>query len=322
MKPLKIIFRRSLFLTVFLVYLSLILIPIQALSEKNPDISADNTQYFGQNFQTPIAFNTTLSQSASVNKIIYVELSTNPPIPKPDNQTQIHIIFMNKDLNSIQKHVDYKVSIMKGANQIFSIILSHSTDGLANFPYTFQEAGTYQITIEVDDVLFLPIPPETTTFPIVVEGLQNTNQTILASTKIYHISITSGSGTSQNCVLTYACFYPQLIKIIPESTVIWTNNDSIAHTVTSGNVSDVQTGNIFSSSMIPPGKTFSFTFYNKNNYSYFDQVHPWMTGQIIVENDTITLPKTTVPEFSLVLPIMLVSFFSLMVLYKIKLSMI
>lgn len=317
MKDLQIIFRYILLSTIILGTTYLGLIPIQASPEKIVNINEDDNRYFGQSAQTQLTFNTTPSQqNVDENKTIHVEVSTNPPIPNPRNQTQIQITFMNKETNSTQRHVDYKVSIMKANNQIFSILLSHSVDGLASFPYTFQEAGMYQIIIEVDDVLFLPIPPETTMFPIVVGGLQNTNQTVLVSSKVYNVTITIGSGLSQSCVSTHNCFDPQIINIIPGSTVTWTNNDSVAHTVTSGNTSDSQTGNIFSSSMIPAGKTFSFTFYDKNDYNYFCQVHPWMTGQIIVSNTGIS--NTSVPEFPLVLPIMLTSFFSLILLYKIK----
>jgi len=39
---------------------------------------------------------------------------------------------------------------------------------------------------------------------------------------------------------------------------------------------------LFDSSLFMSGTTFEVTFTEKGEYPYFDMVHPWITGKIIV----------------------------------------
>ncbi len=96
------------------------------------------------------------------------------------------------------------------------------------------------------------------------------------------VNIAVGDGASPSCSQAKNCFNPDVVNVAPGTTVEWQNNDKVSHTVTSGNPSDNQTGTIFDSSLIAAGKSFSFTFNNPGTYNYFCQVHPWMTGQVIV----------------------------------------
>ena len=98
------------------------------------------------------------------------------------------------------------------------------------------------------------------------------------------VSIVAGSGASLSatCVSTNNCFNPNPATIAPGTTIIWQNSDAVSHTVTSGKVTDANPGSLFDSGLVKPGSTFQFTFTNAGTYYYFDAVHPWMTGQIIV----------------------------------------
>ncbi len=96
------------------------------------------------------------------------------------------------------------------------------------------------------------------------------------------VNISAGAGSGPNCSQSSNCFDPSTVTVAPGTTIDWKNNDKVSHTVTSGNPSDNQTGTIFDSSLIASGKDFSFTFNNPGTYNYFCQVHPWMTGQVIV----------------------------------------
>jgi predicted secreted protein with PEFG-CTERM motif len=95
---------------------------------------------------------------------INVSFATDPATPNPGDQTQLKVSFLNKQTNSIQPHIDYKVSIMEGNNQVFGIPITHTAEGQVSIPFQFQDAGTYRITVEVDGILFQPIPPETAVF--------------------------------------------------------------------------------------------------------------------------------------------------------------
>ncbi len=113
------------------------------------------------------------------------------------------------------------------------------------------------------------------------------------------VIIQKGDSADQSCVSAKNCYNPDSVTVAPGTTVTWTNADSVSHTVTSGNPSDNQTGTIFDSSLIKPASTYSFTFKNPGTYNYFCQVHPWMTGDVIVSASGATTSTGTnaVPEF-------------------------
>jgi predicted secreted protein with PEFG-CTERM motif len=97
------------------------------------------------------------------------------------------------------------------------------------------------------------------------------------------VSITAGSSVP-GCEANNECFVPYQVSIDPGGEVTWSNDDTAAHTVTSGTAADGPDGN-FDSSLFMAGTTFSVKFddYEPGTYPYFCMVHPWMTGEVIVE---------------------------------------
>jgi plastocyanin len=94
-------------------------------------------------------------------------------------------------------------------------------------------------------------------------------------------------------------FYdPEDTFVTPGSTITWTNSDTAAHTVTSGNPTDGPDGK-FDSGLISPGKTFETVLDEKGTYQYFCQVHPWMTG-------SITVDPAAIPEFPISVMIIMI----------------
>ncbi|MGQ0605469.1 MAG: cupredoxin domain-containing protein, partial [Candidatus Nitrosotenuis sp.] len=90
------------------------------------------------------------------------------------------------------------------------------------------------------------------------------------------VSIPKGSSTP-GCEADDACYVPAEITVGTGGTVTWTNDDTAAHTVTSGTPIDGPDG-IFDSSIVMSGNTFEYTFEEAGEYDYFCIVHPWMTG--------------------------------------------
>ena len=98
------------------------------------------------------------------------------------------------------------------------------------------------------------------------------------------VSIVPGSSSPGNpCVAANNCYSPNTVSITPGTTVTWQNNDSFSECVTSGKVTDSNPGSLFDSGLIGPGNKFQVTFGNYGTYDYFCEIHPWMTGKIIVE---------------------------------------
>ena len=76
-------------------------------------------------------------------------------------------------------------------------------------------------------------------------------------------------------------FDPVEISVKTGTTVVWTNADSVSHTVTSGDPSAGPSGT-FDSDLVKPGKTFTHVFSSVGTTPYFCSVHPWMTGKVTV----------------------------------------
>src|SRR3972149_6047058 len=94
------------------------------------------------------------------------------------------------------------------------------------------------------------------------------------------ISVPSGSSTP-GCEEVNECYIPAEVTVNVGDTVTWSNDDSAAHTVTSGTPTGGPDGT-FDSSLFMADATFSHTFDNAGEYNYFCMVHPWMTGKIQV----------------------------------------
>ena len=77
-------------------------------------------------------------------------------------------------------------------------------------------------------------------------------------------------------------YNPSSIKVYSGTTATWTNDDSAAHTVTSGTMSDNIVGSMFDSGLIPAGNTWSYKFEKSGEWDYFCILHPWMEGTVSV----------------------------------------
>jgi amicyanin len=80
-------------------------------------------------------------------------------------------------------------------------------------------------------------------------------------------------------------FGPQELKVKSGTTVTWTNEDDIPHTVVSPSN--------FRSKVLDTDGAYAFTFTTPGTYKYFCSLHPHMTGTIVVEAATgsITPPQ-------------------------------
>ena len=75
------------------------------------------------------------------------------------------------------------------------------------------------------------------------------------------------------------------IKVKVGGKVTWTNKDSVQHTVTSGKPGSADSGKEFDSGLtklINSNATFDHTFTKAGTFTYYCQLHPTMTGTVIV----------------------------------------
>lgn len=71
-------------------------------------------------------------------------------------------------------------------------------------------------------------------------------------------------------------FAPMTLTVAAGTTVTWTNNDDIPHTVRAVDGS-------FRSKPMDSADSYSFTFARPGVYAYFCSIHPKMVGKVIVK---------------------------------------
>ncbi len=79
-------------------------------------------------------------------------------------------------------------------------------------------------------------------------------------------------------------YSPAELTVEVGTTVTWTNNDTVLHTVTSGaSENNVATADgLFDSGFLDPGATWSYTFTEEGVFDYHCTPHPWMIGKVTV----------------------------------------
>ena len=119
-------------------------------------------------------------------------------------------------------------------------------------------------------------------FSVIVIGASG-NVSVFAQSDTVQASIVPGATT-----LTDTAVSPNPIEATVGQTVVWTNDDTAFHTVTSGPFGAADAGELFDSGLAGPtaltakGMTFEHTFDAAGEYDYHCTLHPAMTGKIIV----------------------------------------
>lgn len=90
------------------------------------------------------------------------------------NQDTFKVSFLKHGTNTVQIHIDYSFVIMQNGQKVFDAAPSgqqgplHTAEGVVTIPYTFKGNGDYTIQVSVSGINFVPMNPETATFPIKV----------------------------------------------------------------------------------------------------------------------------------------------------------
>ncbi len=107
-----------------------------------------------------------------------------------------------------------------------------------------------------------------------------TTQTAFADASV---GIPAGSSVP-GCEETNECWIPNEVTVDVGGEVTWSNDDTAAHTVTSGlpTSPSEEVGAMFDSSLLMAGSEFKWTFDEVGTVDYFCIVHPWMQGVVIV----------------------------------------
>ncbi|MGH9999158.1 MAG: SIMPL domain-containing protein [Nitrosopumilaceae archaeon] len=201
----------------------------------------------------------------------------------------------SKREESVKKVVDAIIStanLNETSIKIGQTTLNPIYSGSSPQPATlFNSYSSLQIKTDADNLSTLSSNLVTAGYRIdniqIVQVKVPVNTTKAAGTA--GVSIVSGSSTP-NDNLEY--FSPSKLTVQLGTTVIWTNDDSAAHTVTSGQPTDGPSG-LFDSALFAPGNSFEYQFNSAGVHDYFCMVHPWMTGTITVPEGDESSPTET-----------------------------
>lgn len=87
-------------------------------------------------------------------------------------------------------------------------------------------------------------------------------------------------GVEVQATIKLFMFDPEPLEVKAGATVVWTNEDNIEHSVTSG--TPPTPDGTFDSELFTQGKTYAFTFSEPGAYAYFCKRHPSMVGTVNV----------------------------------------
>jgi plastocyanin len=105
-----------------------------------------------------------------------------------------------------------------------------------------------------------------------------------------HVTIVLGSGSNTSS-LGYS---PDVVHVVIgiNNTVVWTNNDTVPHTVTSVAGGIPSGAQAFNSGNLNPGQSWNYTFTQPGTYEYHCIYHFWMKGTVIVESSSGNFSET------------------------------
>jgi amicyanin len=101
---------------------------------------------------------------------------------------------------------------------------------------------------------------------------------VAGATAVSLLAATPALGADVAVKIGNFTFGPQDLKVKAGTTVTWTNEDDMPHTIVSPNS--------FRSKVLETDGTYSFTFTTPGAYKYFCSLHPHMTGTVVVEAAT------------------------------------
>jgi plastocyanin len=100
-----------------------------------------------------------------------------------------------------------------------------------------------------------------------------------SSASAYQAQNTSAAAAVQQMAVGVSikdfAYDPSTITVPAGTTVIWTNLDTVPHTVTS-------TTGKFDSGILGPGRQFNYIFNDLGTYDYYCTIHTYMKGQVVV----------------------------------------
>ena len=107
------------------------------------------------------------------------------------------------------------------------------------------------------------------------DGLRAFAAGAVAACVLYSAIAAPGAPGEVHMSIDNFVFKPDAITVRAGTTIVWENDDDIAHTV-------VATDGAFRSAALDTEDKFSFTFAQAGTFEYFCSLQPRMKGQVVV----------------------------------------
>lgn len=101
---------------------------------------------------------------------------------------------------------------------------------------------------------------------------------LIYTDEVVEVKISKGSSDTNNTQF----YAPPEVQVAAGSSIKWTNDDNIIHTVTQGKPSGGGNPVGFNSGPIQVGGTFEHFFDESGSVDYYCTIHPHMIGKVIV----------------------------------------
>jgi plastocyanin len=148
--------------------------------------------------------------------------------------------------------------------------------GCTESPYGSTTQATTQATIAPTPAATTLATPAATTLATPVKTTAPTPQ----------VTATLLNQTNVSVTIKNFAFSPRIVTVSNGTTVTWTNQDPTPHQIINdpgGSGFNPGLGQIFKSSPLETGQSYSFTFPSTGLFPYRCAIHPAMEGQIIVK---------------------------------------
>lgn len=152
---------------------------------------------------------------------------------------------------------------------------------MANFSYGVIAAVGVLVAVSLGFVMMNPdeIIAERAPEPAAMPDTPPVDEGAVAESPPPVVLMPLGTSTPE-CKADNTCYLPYNLEVAAGTAVTWTNDDTVAHTVTSGTPAGLT--DLFDSGLVMPEASFEHVFEEAGTYDYYCIVHPWMTGIVTV----------------------------------------
>ena len=192
----------------------------------------------------------------------------------PNNKINLNLEFRDPITNIVIPQITYDLDVLLNGKEIESFRNLETLSGKDSVPILFDETGA--VILKISNVNNFDTSGE---FSFKVTE----PKTEIIFDRSIEITLNS---SIPGCELYSSCYLPYEEKLFGGEIVLWTNIDSTAHTVTSGNLAEGKS-DYFDSGIISPGNNFSQKFEDVGMFQYYCELHPWMLGVISVGDSKI-----------------------------------